>query len=133
MSAPAVATTAVADLSTAAVTTPLATAPSMPFPLDDAHFHIPPFHSFTRVFVSSHSIVFRAYRSPSTASAVHSPPSSSTSLLTSSPSASTHSSASAHRLASCSCAGLQQRCAQFDHCCLCRHTVQHVAIALSRV
>ena len=32
---------------------------------DDTAFHLPPFHSFTRLFSSSHSVVYRAYRSPS--------------------------------------------------------------------
>ena len=65
-------------------------------PLDDSHFHIPPFHSFTRIFVSSHSIVFRAHRPPPVQPTTPTPPSSNSSVTSSSPSASSHSSSSAY-------------------------------------
>ena len=64
--------------------------------LDDSQFHIAPFHSFTRIFVSSHSIVFRAYRPATQPSSFPTPPSSTSSLNASSPSASNSSSSSAY-------------------------------------
>ena len=38
---------------------------------DEASFHVPPFHTFTRLFASSHSVVYRAYRSPSSFTAAY--------------------------------------------------------------
>ena len=46
------------------------TTASQPVSMDDAAFHIPPFHSFTRLSLSAHSAVFKAYRHTTPASSL---------------------------------------------------------------